>query len=161
MRRKDTEEKLWGKEEVWLYFTPRAPEVLCLFLPFSTKPKQPPGRKGFGRPLEEDKPSHVFYFNTIRREWWKLCPQMRNLLPKGHFVNLQRFIQIQAFSCRGWQQGSARQPCMQPSMTYLQNFIPSYFFAGCRGLVKQSSDAKEAREGHAAGKLLLSSKISG
>lgn len=40
-------------------------------------------------------------------------------------------------------------------------FHPFLFFAGCRGLVKQSSDAKEAREGHAAGKLLLSSRISG
>lgn len=97
MRRKDTEEKLWGQEEVWLYFTPTAPEILCFFLPFSTKPKQPAGRKGFGKPSEKEKPSHVFYFNTLRKEWWKLCPQMRKLLPKGHFVNLQRFIQIQVF----------------------------------------------------------------
>lgn len=100
MRRKDTEEKLWGKEEVWLYFTPTAPEVLFLFLTFSTEPKQPPGRKGFGKPLEEEKPSHVFHINTLRKEWWKLCPQVRKLLAKGHFVKLQRFIQTQAFS---WQ----------------------------------------------------------
>lgn len=44
----DTEERLGEEEEVQPCFTPITPEAPCFSLPFSTKPKQPPGRTGFG-----------------------------------------------------------------------------------------------------------------
>lgn len=158
MRRKDTEEELWGKKEVWLYFTPTTTEALALFLPFSTKPKQPPGTKGFDRPLEEEKPSPVFYFNTIRKEWWKLCPQMRKTFTNRAILSAAKIHPFNEKNPSFFLQGMAikfsEAALHSAQHNITAKFHPFLCFVGCRGLVKQSPDGREAREGHAARKLL-------
>lgn len=130
----------------------------CLISTFFHKAKAAPRHERFDRPLEEEKPSPVFYFNTIRKEWWKLCPQMRKTFTKRAILSAAKIHPFNEKNPSFFRQGMAikfsEAALHSAQHNITAKFHPFLCFVGCRGLVKQSPDGREAREGHAARKLL-------